>query len=96
MPVTPVRLFPTEVAARKAGQHLDSAEGGRHSAILYALLPRDQKKPLYLVSTTERLSRAEQSWVAEHAATVTKLGRFHLGGFVALQTRMVRSRQPPG
>ncbi len=94
MPETSLRLFATETAARKVGQHLSSFEGGRVSSTLYALTPAGEKKPTYLLSTTYRLTRAEQRWIEEHQAGVTKLGRFPAGSsFIPLQTNMVRSRK---
>jgi len=97
MPETSLRLFLTEAAAKKAGQHLCSFEGGRISTTLYALLPKGEKKPTYLLSTTYRLTVAEQRWITEHEATVTKLGRFPAGSsFIPLQTSMLRNRKPAG
>jgi len=90
----PLRLFPTEAAAKKAGQRLSSFEGERLATVLYALLPSGEKKPTYLLSSTYRLTVAEQRWVTEHDATVTKLGRFLAGGsFMPLQKNMVRARR---
>ncbi len=97
MSETSLRLFPTEASAKKAGQHLSSFEGGRITTALYALLPKGEKKPTYLLSTTYRLTVAEQRWIAEHEATVTKLGRFPAGSsFIPLQTNMVRRRGNAG
>jgi hypothetical protein len=92
---TPLRLYPTEAAAKKAGLKLADFSGDRLGTILYALLPAGEKKPTYLLSSTYRLTVAEQRWVAEHQATVTKLGRFHVGGsFMPLQTNMLRVKKP--
>ena len=97
MPETSLRLFPTEASAKKAGQHLCSFEGGRISTTLYALLPKGEKKPTYLLSTTSRLTVADQRWIVEHEATVTKLGRFPAGSsFIPLQISMVRKRTTAG
>jgi len=97
MPETFLRLFPTEAAAKKAGQQLASFEGGRLTTTLYALLPTGEKKPTYLLSSTYRLTVAEQRWALEHQATVTKLGRFPAGSsFIPLQTSMVRRRRTSG
>ena len=98
MPVsnTPLRLYPTEAAAKKAGLKLADFSGDRLGTILYALLPAGEKKPTYLLSSTYRLTVAEQRWAEEHQATVTKLGRFHVGGsFMPLQTNMLRTKKPP-
>ena len=46
MPV-PLRLYPTEAAAKKAGLALADFRGERLSTVLYALLPEDEKKPIY-------------------------------------------------
>ena len=95
MPSTPapLRLYPTEAAAKKAGLQLCSFSGERLATILYALLPAGDKKPTYLLSSTYRLTVAEQRWVAEHQAAVSKLGRFHSGGsFMPLQTNMLRKK----
>ena len=90
MPV-PLRLYPTEAAARKAGLTLASLDGERLATVLYALHPAGEKKPTYLLSSTYRLTVAEQRWVSEYGATLTKLGRFLLGGsFLPLQTNMAR------
>ncbi|WP_407542466.1 hypothetical protein Q0M94_22980 (plasmid) [Deinococcus radiomollis] len=89
----PLRLYPTEAAARKAGLALADLRGERLATVLYALRPEGEKKATYLLSQSYRLTVAEQRWVAEHAATVTKLGRFLVGGsYLPLQTRMVRTR----
>ena len=91
----PLRLYPTEAAAKKAGLALADLRGERLSTVLYALLPAGEKKPTYLLSSTYRLTVAEQRWAAEHQATVTKLGRFHVGGsFMPLQTNMLRAKKP--
>lgn len=93
----PLRLYPTEAAAKKAGLQLCSFSGERLATILYALLPAGEKKPTYLLSSSYRLTVAEQRWVTEQQATVTKLGRFHAGGsFMPLQTNMLRKKQPVG
>ncbi len=69
----------------------------RRRSTLYALLPNEEKKPTYLLSTTYRLPVAKQKWIAEHEATVTKLGRFPAGNsFIPLQTNMVRRRANAG
>ncbi|ULH17694.1 hypothetical protein MF271_19995 (plasmid) [Deinococcus sp. KNUC1210] len=89
----PLRLYPTEAAAKKAGLALSDFRGERLATVLYALLPEGASKPVYLLSSTYRLTVAEQRWVAEHQAQVTKLGRFPVGGsFMPLQTRMVRRK----
>lgn len=96
MPSTPdpLRLYPTEAAARKAGLALADLRGERLATVLYALLPEGEKKPTYLLSRSYRLTVAERRWVAEHAASVTKLGRFLVGGsYLPLQTRMVRTQE---
>ena len=97
MPVSvlPLRLYPTETAAKKAGLKLADFSGDRLGTILYALLPAGEKKPIYLLSSTYRLTVAEQRWAVEHQASVTKLGRFHVGGnFMPLQTNMLRVKKP--
>ena len=95
VPVPPLRLYPTEAAAKKAGLKLAEFSGDRQATVLYALLPAGEKNPIYLLSSTYRLTVAEQRWVAEHQATVTKLGRFHAGGnFMPLQTNMLRTKKP--
>ena len=92
---SPLRLFPTEAAAKKAGLALADFRGERLSTVLYALLPEDEKKPTYLLSSSSRLTVAEKRWVEEHRATVTKLGSFHPGrNFAPLQTNMVRKQKP--
>ncbi|WP_293909380.1 hypothetical protein [Deinococcus sp.] len=89
--LTPLRLYPTEAAARKAGLALASLDGERRATILYALHPAGEKKPTYLLSSAYRLTVPEQRWVSEHGATSIKLGRFLLGGsFLPLQTNMAR------
>lgn len=96
MPSTPVslRLYLTEAAAKKAGLALADLRGKRLSTVLYALLPEGEKKPTYLLSSAYRLTVAEQRWVVEHQATVTKLGSFHPGrSFAPLQTNMVRKQK---
>ena len=62
MPSTPVplRLYPSEAAAKKAGLALADLRGERLSTVLYALLPRDEKKPTYLLSSAYRLTVAEK------------------------------------
>ena len=88
----PLRLFPTEASARKAGLELADLRGERLATVLYALLPAGEKKSTYLLSSSYRLTVPERRWVDEHQATVTKLGRFHVGaGFLPLQTRMART-----
>ena len=97
MPDTPVplRLFPTKAAAKKAGLALADLRGERLSTVLYALLPAGEKKPTYLLSSAYRLTVAEQRWIEEHQATVTKFGRFYPGrSFAPLQTSMVRAQKP--
>ena len=97
MPGTPapLRLYPTEVAARKAGLALADLRGERLSTVLYALLPEGEKKPTYLLSSTYRLTVVERRWMEENGATVTKLGSFHPGrNFAPLQTNMVRQQKP--
>ena len=93
---TPLRLYPTEAAAKKAGLALADLRGERLSTVLYALLPESEKKPTFLLSSSIRLTVAEKRWVEEHRATVTKLGSFHPGrNFSPLQTSMVRKQKPP-
>ena len=53
MPV-PLRLFPAEAAAKKAGLQLCSFSGERLATTLYALLPAGEKKPTYLLSSTQK------------------------------------------
>jgi len=92
-PPLPLRLYPTEAAAKKAGLYLSDFSGARLCTTLYALLPAGEKKPTYLLSSTYRLTVAEKRWAEEHQATVTKLGRFPAGGnFMPLQTNMLRTR----
>jgi len=94
VPPSPLRLYPTEVAARKAGLNLADFSGQRLATTLYAFLPAGEKKPIYLLSSTYRLTVAEQRWAEERQATVTKLGRFHVGGsFMPLQTNMLRKKK---
>ena len=89
----PLRLYPTEATAKKAGLKLADFSGDRLATTLYALLPAGEKKPTYLLSSTYRLTVAEQRWADEQQATVTKLGRFHAGGsFMPLQTNMLRRK----
>ena len=93
---TPLRLFSTEAAAKKAGLALADFCGERLSTMLYALLPEGEKKPTYLLSSSSRLTVAEKRWAEEHQSTVTKLGSFHPGrNFAPLQTNMVRKQKPP-
>ena len=97
MPSTPspLRLYPTEAAAKKAGLALADLRGERLSTVLYALLPEGEKKPTFLLSSSIRLTVPEKRWVEEHRATVTKLGSFHPGrNFAPLQTNMVRKQRP--
>jgi hypothetical protein len=92
---SPLRLFPTETAAKKAGLALADFRGERLSTVLYALLPEGEKKPTFLLSSAYRLTVAEKRWAEEHSATVTKLGTFHPGrNFAPLQTNMVRKQIP--
>jgi len=96
MPSTPspLRLYPTEAAAKKAGLTFADFRGERLSTVLYALLPEGERKPTYLLSSSSRLTVAEKRWVQEHQATVTKLGSFHPGrNFAPLQTNMVRRQK---
>jgi hypothetical protein len=96
VPPPPLRLYPTEAEARKAGLKLADFSGDRLTTTLYALLPAGEKKPTYLLSSSSRLTVAEQRWVTEHIAAVTKLGRFHAGGsFIPLQTNMLRKKTVP-
>ena len=89
----PLRLYLTEATAKKAGLKLADFSGDRLATTLYALLPAGEKKPMYLLSSTYRLTVAEQRWADEQQATVTKLGRFHAGGsFMPLQTNMLRKK----
>ena len=92
---SPLRLYPTEAAAKKAGLALADLRGDRLSTVLYALLPEGEKKATYLLSSSIRLTVAEKRWVEEHRAAVTKLGSFHPGwNFAPLQTNMVRHKKP--
>ncbi|RYF39414.1 MAG: hypothetical protein EOO38_23330 [Cytophagaceae bacterium] len=91
---SPLRLFSTEAAAKKAGLALADFRGERLSMVLYALLPEGEKKPTYLLSSSIRLTVAERRWVEEHQAKVTKLGTFYPGrNFAPLQINMVRQRK---
>jgi len=91
---SPLRLFPTEAAAKKAGLVLADFRGERLSVVLYALLPEGEKKSTYLLSSSIRLTVAERRWVEEHQATVTKLGTFYPGrNFAPLQINMLRQRK---
>jgi len=93
---SPLRLYPTEAAAKKAGLALADLRGERLATVLYALLLEGEKKPTFLLSSSRRLTVAEKRWVDEHQATVTKLGSFHPGrNFAPLQTNMVRKQKPP-
>jgi hypothetical protein len=93
--LSPLRLYPTEAAAKKAGLALADLRSERLSTVLYALLPEREKKPTFLLSSSIRLTMAEKRWVEEHRATVTKLGSFHPGrNFAPLQTNMVRKQRP--
>ena len=92
---SPLRLYPTEATAKKAGLALADLRGERLSTVLYALLPEAEKKPTYLLSSSLRLTVPERRWVEEHSATVTKLGNFHPGrNFAPLQMNMVRKQKP--
>ena len=96
MPSTPspLRLYPTEAAAKKAGLALADFRGERLTLVLYALLPEGEKKPTYLLSNSIRLTVPEKRWVEEHRATVTKLGTYYPGrNFAPLQTNMVRKQK---
>ena len=91
---SPLRLFPTEAAAKKAGLALADFRGARLSTVMYPLLPEDEKKPVYLLSSSLRMTVAEKRWVEEHHATVTRLDSFHPGrNFAPLQTNMVRKKK---
>jgi len=90
----PLRLFPTEAAAKKAGLKLADLSGERLGTTLYALLPESEKKLVYLLSSSYRLTVAERSWVTERRATVTKLGRFQVGrSYSPLQLNMRREQK---
>ena len=94
---SPLRLYPTETAAKKAGLALADFFGERLATVLYALLPEGEKKPTFLLSSSFRLKVAEKRWVEEHRATVTKLGTFFPGrNFAPLQTKVVRRQKPAG
>ena len=94
MPERPLRLSPTQVAAKKAGLELSNIRGERLATVLYQVLPAGEQKPSYLLSSTYHLTVAEQRWISEHGATVTKLGRFPIGGtFMPLQMNMVRKKK---
>ena len=96
MPSTPspLRLYPTEAAAKKAGLALADFRGERLTLVLYALLPEGEKKPTYLLSNSIRLTVPKKRWVEEHRATVTKLGTYYPGrNFAPLQTNMVRKQE---
>ena len=96
MPVRalPLRLYPTEAAAKKAGLQLADFSGERLTTVLYALLPEGEKKATFLLSSSYRMTVAEKRWAEEHHATVNKLGRFHAGGsFIPLQTNMLREKK---
>ena len=71
----PLRLYPTEAAARKAGLTLADLHGERLSTVLYALLPEAEKKPTYLLSSSIRLTVSEKRWVEEHQATGHQVGQ---------------------
>ena len=97
MPEQVLRLYRTEAAAKKAGLKLADFSGERLATVLYALLPAGERKTTYLPSSTYRLTVAEQRWAKEHQATITKLGRFHVGGsFMPLQINMLRTKKPSG
>ena len=76
---SPLRLYPTEAASKKAGLALADYRGERLTTVLYALLPEGEKKPTFLLSSSIRLTVAEKRWVEEHQAMVTKLGTFYPG-----------------
>lgn len=95
-PTTSLRVYPTEMAAKKAGSQLASLEGEHRGSTLYSVLLAGEKKPVYLLSTTYRLTVAEQRWVAEGGGVVTKLGTFGPGrNYLPLQTNMRRTRTAP-
>jgi len=50
----PLRIYPTEVAAKRAGLHLADLSGERPPATLYALLPEGDKKLICLLSSSYR------------------------------------------
>jgi len=88
------RLYPTEIAANKAGLKLADFSGERLATTLYAFLPAGEKKLTYLLSSTYRLTVAEKRWVEEHQATVTKLGQFPAeGNYMPLQTNTLRKKK---
>jgi len=92
----PLRLYPTEAAAKRAGLALADFRGERLTTVLYALLPEGERKPTYLLSSSSRLTVAEKRWVEEHRAIVTKRGTFQPGrNFAPLQTNMVRRQKQP-
>jgi len=63
--------------------------------VLYALIPENEKKPTYLLSSSIRMAVPEKRRVEEHRATITKLGTFYPGrNFAPLQTNMVRGQKP--
>ncbi|WP_407543271.1 hypothetical protein Q0M94_26215 (plasmid) [Deinococcus radiomollis] len=76
---SPLRLYPTEAAAKKAGLALADFRGERLTLVLYGLLPEGEKKSMYLLSNSIRLTVPEKRWVEEHRATVTKLGTYYPG-----------------
>lgn len=63
---SPLRLYPTEVAAKKAGLALADFRGERLTMVLYALLPVGETKPTYLLSSSIRLTVAEKRRAEEH------------------------------
>jgi len=90
----PLRLYPTEAAARKAGLALADFRGERLTLVLYALLPKGETKPTYLLSSSIRLTVTEKRWVEERQAAVIKLGTFYPGrNFAPLQINMVRKQK---
>jgi len=55
---------------------------------------KNEKKSIYLLSSSLRLTVPEKRWVEEHRATVTKLGTFYPGrNFAPLRTNMVRKQK---
>ena len=58
--LSPLRLYPTEAAAKKAGLALADYRGERLTTVLYALLPENEKKPTYLLGSSIRLTVAEK------------------------------------